>query len=182
MNPFKGLLSAGVASTILDDPLGDQQSLEELWRHAKVPVTYEPSLLRGRWRKMIWNLPFNGISVAMGGITVDKIVEDPGLRRLSYRIMDETIAIANADMERMYGKDGFQPLSEADKQPMMTLSDLMGPYKTSTMLDLTNRRSMEVKYLFQEPVERARRLRVPCPHLETIVAQIEAFQRMYNLY
>lgn len=44
----------------------------------------------------MWNLPFNGISVAMGGITVDKIVNDPGLRELAGIIMDETIAVGNA--------------------------------------------------------------------------------------
>jgi ketopantoate reductase len=41
---------------------------------------------------------------------------------------------------------------------------------------------MEVKYLFRAPVERARTLGVPVPHLETLVAQIGALQRMYNLY
>ena len=34
----------------------------------------------------------------MGGITVDRIVQDPSLRALAYRVMDETIAIANADL------------------------------------------------------------------------------------
>ena len=54
--------------------------------------------------------------------------------------------------------------------------------ETSTMLDLTNRRAMEVKYLFRKAVDRAKKLGVPVPHLETLVIQIEAFQRMYNLY
>jgi len=58
----------------------------------------------------------------------------------------------------------------------------MGPYKTSTMLDLCNRRSMEVKYLFEKPLERAKILGVETPHLLTIVMQIQAFQRMYDLY
>jgi ketopantoate reductase len=58
----------------------------------------------------------------------------------------------------------------------------MGPYKTSTMLDLTNRKPMEVKYLFRKAVEKANQLNVPVPHLETLVTQIEAFQRFHNLY
>jgi hypothetical protein len=45
-------------------------------------------------------LPFNGISVSMGGITVDRIVGDPSLRKLAYKVMDETIAIANADLRK----------------------------------------------------------------------------------
>lgn len=65
---------------------------------------------------------------------------------------------------------------------MMDLSDNMGPYKTSTMLDLTQRNPMEVKYLFRKPVERAEQLGVAVPHLETLVAQIEALQRIYKLF
>jgi ketopantoate reductase len=50
------------------------------------------------------------------------------------------------------------------------------------MIDLTERRSMEVQYLFGKPVERAHELGVPIPHLETLVAQIGAFQRFYGLF
>ena len=129
---------------------------------------------------MCWNLPFNGISVAMGGITVDKIVNDPGLRELADLVMDETIASANADLAKN-GETEFY-LGEADKRQMFDLSDGMGPYRTSTMIDLVNRKPMEVLYLFRKPVERARRRGVAVPHLETLVLQIEAFQRFFNLY
>jgi 2-dehydropantoate 2-reductase len=130
----------------------------------------------------MWNLPFSGISVAMGGITVDKIVTDPGLRQLALDVMDETIAVANMDLERIYGPDGYDPLGEQQKEYCMNLSDTMGPYRPSTMLDLMNRRPMEVKYLFEKPLSIARKLGVPVPHLETIVAQIAAYQRIYDLY
>jgi len=91
-------------------------------------------------------------------------------------------ALAHADLERVFGQAGYEPLHEEDRSFCMTLSDTMGPYKTSTMLDLTNRRSMEVKYLFEKPLERAKSLGVPIPHLETIISQIQAFQRMYELF
>jgi len=58
----------------------------------------------------------------------------------------------------------------------------MGLYKTSTMLDLVERRPMEVQYLFGKPLEYADKLGVPVPHLETMVAQIRAFQRFHNLF
>ena len=180
---YAGLLSVGVASsTQSTDLTEDRQAIEDLFRYTKVPLVYEPCLLKGRWRKMIWNLAFNGLSTVMGGgWTVDCLVKDPALRQLANAIMDETIAAGNADLARKYGPNNFEPLVAADKDPMMALSDNMGPYKTSTMLDLTNRRPMEVQYLFQVPVQRARELQVPIPHLETIVAQIEALQRHYNL-
>ena len=99
---FYGSLNGGVAS--LSESCKEEkhvalERLKELWSDTKVHFTSVPSLLRGRWQKNCWNLPFSGISVAMNGISVDKIVSDEGLRKLADLIMDETIAIANADLE-----------------------------------------------------------------------------------
>lgn len=177
---YAGALSAGVAST-KGDYDDEGKAFHNLFHHVPaVETTFEKSLLKGRWKKMVWNLPFNGISVAMGGITIDKVVQDPGLRQLAEKIMDETNAIANADLE--FHEEAFEPLGDLEKTQMMALSDGMGPYKTSTMLDFVHRRSMEVKYIFRKPVERAKTLGIPTPYLETIVTQIEAYQRMYDLY
>ena len=117
----------------------------------------------------------------MGGITVDKIVTDEGLRRLAHLVMDETIATANADLRSQGFGESFH-LGETERKQMFDLSDGMGPYRTSTMIDFVEKRPMEVKYLFRKPVERALALGVPVPHLETLVVQIEALQRFNNLF
>jgi ketopantoate reductase len=80
----------------------------------------------------VWNLPFNGVSVAMGGITVDKIVEDPGLRQLADLVMDETISVANADLKH-HGEMSIR-LGDDDKKKMFDLSDNMGPYSKHAYL------------------------------------------------
>jgi 2-dehydropantoate 2-reductase len=121
---YAGLLAAGVACSRTEDPVQDQVAFEELWAPSLVKTAYEPCLLRGRWKKMVWNLPFNGISVAMGGITVDRIVTDPDLRRLADTVMDEVISAANSDLERKYGSGGFDALGDAEKELMMGLSDV----------------------------------------------------------
>jgi 2-dehydropantoate 2-reductase len=176
---YAGLLNGGLASSNSHSTASIEDhklAFLDLWRPTKIRVKYETSVLAGRWRKCLWNLPFNGISVAMGGITVDKIVQDPSLRKLAYQVMDETIAAGNADLaEHGHPQNVF--LSEDDKHRMMELSDNMGPYCTSTMLDLVANRPMEVRYLFTKPVERARSLGIPVPRLETLVAQIEALKR-----
>jgi 2-dehydropantoate 2-reductase len=177
---YYGQLTAGVACSRTS--LGtDESALHQLFQKTVVEVAYTESLLWGRWLKMIWNLPFNGISVAMGGITVDQIVQDPGLRKLAYQIMDETIAIANADLE-FHSVHHIPKFGDAEKHKMMNFSDEMGSYQTSTMLDLVNRRPMEVRYLFREPLNRAHALSIPAPYLETIVTQIEAYQRLFGLF
>lgn len=132
------------------------------------------------------------------------------MRRLAYKIMDETIAVANKDLEsRGFTQKDFLGENEVrsiinlrlinslsspfkfnyyliptffQKQQMMQLSDGMGPYKTSTMLDLTNRKPMEVKYMFRKAVDRAEKLAVPVPTLDVIVTFIESLQRRHNLF
>lgn len=175
---YAGLLSGGVATSSEKFSDNDnQQAFRDLWAPTSISIAYEQSLLGGRWRKCLWNLPFNGISVAMQGITIDKIVNDPGLRRLVYEIMDETVAAANADLAAHgLGKEFY--LNDADKKNMMDLSDNMGAYRTSTMIDFVEGRPLEVHYLFTKPVERARSLGVHVPHLETLVTQIEALERL----
>mmetsp|Transcript_1572 Transcript_1572/g.2251 ORF Transcript_1572/g.2251 Transcript_1572/m.2251 type:complete len:369 (-) Transcript_1572:24-1130(-) len=180
-----GKLTASLAkssSNSVDDIKMHKEMVEGLWEHVQgFEFAYDDNYTKARWTKNVWNLPFNGISVAMNGITVDKIVQDEGLRRLAYTIMDETIAIANKDLEsRGFSEEDF--LGEAEKKQMMDLSDNIGTYKTSTMLDLTNRKPMEVKYLFRRALDRAEKLSVPAPTLNAVVTFIEALQRRHNLF
>src|SRR5206468_4508264 len=49
-----------------------------------------------RWRKLVWNIPFNALSVLAGGISTAEILADDGLRRATLALMDEVIDAANA--------------------------------------------------------------------------------------
>ncbi|KAL7567924.1 hypothetical protein ACA910_019637 [Epithemia clementina (nom. ined.)] len=194
---FGNRLSAGVAatSTSLTGAVAfskvDEDAFLQLFQGTKVAVEFETNLLLCRWRKMMGNVPFNGISVAMGGIAVDEIARDPGLRELAMTIIDEIVATANAELESFYGPAAteddetggvWKPLGEAEKAKLMDYVDnSVGNYQTSTTMDFLNRRPMEVKYMFREPIDRADRLGVPVPHLRTIVAILEAYQRKYHL-
>lgn len=181
---YAGKLTASicVASEIHQDEQNNAQAISDLWKSITAfEFFYDPNLTRARWSKALWNLPFNGLSTAMNGITVDKIVKDPGLRKLAWKIMDETISVANKDLSsRGYSELDF--LGESEKHAMMALSDGMGAYKTSTMLDLIHRNPMEVKYVFRKFVDRADALNVTVPTLTTVVTQIEALQRFHDLF
>lgn len=83
------------------------------YTHEYFEMRYMDNLIKARWTKNLWNLPFNGISVAMGGITTDCIVQDVGLRQLALKIMEETLKMANQDLSsRGYSTDCF--LSESE--------------------------------------------------------------------
>lgn len=50
---------------MLDDP-SELQAVGRLWAGAKVEVELAPNLLRARWAKLCWNMPFNGLTTILG--------------------------------------------------------------------------------------------------------------------
>jgi 2-dehydropantoate 2-reductase len=140
----------------------------ELWAGATVDFTGTDSLLRMRWEKLGWNIPFNGLCVAGGGITTDLVVGDDRLRAAARRTMEEVAAAGNADLAA-HGE-----ASRIDGEAMITrmfaLTDAMGVYRPSTMIDFVEGRSMEVEEMFGEPLRRAQALGVDTPHIALLTA------------
>lgn len=63
---------------MLDDP-SELQAVGRLWAGAKVEVELAPNLLRARWAKLCWNMPFNGLTTilgALGGRQTDRQMRD----------------------------------------------------------------------------------------------------------
>jgi 2-dehydropantoate 2-reductase len=80
----------------------------------------------------------------MGGITTDKIVGDADLRELATKVMREVVAAGNADLDSVHA-DARHRLDEAEiVERLFRLTDNMGPYRPSTMIDMVEGRPMEV--------------------------------------
>lgn len=119
------------------------------------------NLAEEHWRKLVWNIPFNGLSIAGGGITVNTILADAELMRVTRGLMRETIAAANAlgfSLEESY----------ADFQIERSLG--MGPYRPSSLIDWEAGRAVEVEAIWAEPLRRAREAGVETPRLEFLTA------------
>jgi 2-dehydropantoate 2-reductase len=84
------------------------------------------NLLEARWRKLVWNIPFNGLSIAEGGITTDRICADPRLAREARELMLE--------VQRAAAAFGFAiPDEFVAKQ--FEVTPPMGPYQPSSLVD-----------------------------------------------
>ncbi len=86
----------------------------------------KPDLARERWKKLVWNIPFNGLAIAAGGIDVAEILADPDLEFLARQLMREVISSA-----RQLGHE--LPASLVEDQIKATHP--MGPYKPSSLID-----------------------------------------------
>lgn len=125
-----------------------QQTCEDLTA-ADVAARYAPDLASVRWRKLLWNIPFNGLSVALN-TTTDKIMEVKEAYRLSEDLMWE-VALAS----RACGV--ADPIRDEEIEKMMRMTIKMPPYAPSMKLDYDFHRPMEVKYIYERPVEMARK-------------------------
>ena len=110
-------------------------------------------------RKLVWNVPFNGLSILAGGIDTAAILQDEDLRRTTLGLMNEVIEIAN--------KCGY-PLERAAGGQEMKRTETMAAYKPSG-------RPLEIEPIWGEPPRRAITVGANVPHLEVVYRLLKSF-------
>lgn len=156
VNPVEGAVTLGEFGR----PAGERlRALVDLFKAAGIKARATDNLAEERWKKLVWNVPFNGLTIAAGGITTDLVLADAGLRQLSRALMAEVIQGAAAL--------GFTiPESFADFQ--MSRTPPLGAYKPSSLLDWQAGRELEVESIWGEPVRRAAAAGCALPRMEML--------------
>jgi 2-dehydropantoate 2-reductase len=117
------------------------------------------NLVTERWRKLVWNVPFNGLSIAAGKITTDAILADADLCALARSLMAEVIEAA--------GREGHAiPRDFIEVQIARTRT--MGAYKPSSLIDYAEGREVEVESIWGEPYRRGLKAGADVPRLEML--------------
>ena len=132
-----------------------------------VPVESQPSLRQARWRKLAWNIPFNGLSVLLGAET-DAIMADPDARGLAEALMEEVAQGAAAC---------GVPFDHAFIEQMLDATERMKPYAPSMRLDYLARRELEIEFMYRRPLREAARRGVRLPAVETVARLLTALDR-----
>lgn len=107
---------------------------------------HEVEYHEARWRKAVWNMPFNGMSVVKKANTQELLAQ---YGSLIYDQMREVIDAANAL--------GVKNLDYTFADKMMEMTRAMVPYLPSMRLDYDHHRPMEIYYLYTRPIEEARK-------------------------
>jgi len=119
--------------------------------------------LEARWKKQIWNMPFNGMTVALNTST-DALLADPSIAALIREQMLEVIAAARAL--------GVKNIDESFADQMLETTAGMKPYAPSMKLDYDFGRPMEIGAIYTEALRQAREAGCPMPRLEMLEAQL----------
>lgn len=75
----------------------EAEAVVDAFKAAGLKCRVSKSLSESLWRKLCWNVPFNGLAIAAGGITTDKILADPDLAQRARVLMGEVKAAAQTE-------------------------------------------------------------------------------------
>lgn len=134
--------------------------LSQLFESVGTPCPASESIALERWKKLVWNAPFNPISV-LSNTTTRQILEQPDSAQLVRWVMEEVCQVAT--------KSGY-PISDSVIQKNLDATVRMKPYKTSMLLDYLAGRPMEVEAILGNAIRKAREKKCLVPHMETLYA------------
>ena len=138
---------------------GRLEALVEIFEAAKISCQSAPVLELVQWRKLVWNIPFNGLCITEGGITTrDLLAQDGGEERVR-AIMAEVVSIAGALAYEI-------PAEFIDNQ--IEITGPMGNYRPSSMIDFMEGREVELESIWGEPLRRAKAAGVETPLTDTL--------------
>ena len=130
--------------------------------------TGEVEYHEARWKKAVWNMPFNGMTVALHTQT-DLLLKNPSTRQLIREQMMEVVGASRAL--------GVSGVDEAFVEKMIQMTDEMTPYSPSMRLDYDFHRPMEIYYLYTRPIEIAREAGFRMSKLEMLEAELKFLEK-----
>jgi len=154
----------------------DDSSIAEIiarrFNAAKISATSVDNLAKAQWEKLLWNIPFNGLSVAEGGVTTDVLLGDAFIEEEIRTLMREIITAAAAQ-----GILLDQHLIETHIERTRP----MGPYQPSTMIDFIEGRELELGPIWEEPIRRAHAAGIAIPAMENLLKRLQAVLAERNM-
>ncbi len=130
----------------------------EMFRAAGVDSNAAPDLAMARWQKLVWNMPYNGLSVLLDAGTAS-LMANPDSRAMVKAIMLEACGAAAAC--------GYA-LPEILADRMLAMTDRMPDYLPSMYHDHARGRPMELEAIYAAPLAAAEKFGYAMPRTEAL--------------
>jgi 2-dehydropantoate 2-reductase len=125
------------------------------------------NLHQARWQKLVWNIPYNGLSVLLGASTTP-LMADPDSRELIKALMAEVVQGAIA-----CGHD--VPAGYAEHLFMVT--EKMPDYWPSMYHDFLHKRPLELAAIYARPLAAAKAAGCEMPRIEALYRSLSFIDR-----
>ena len=147
----------------VNDGRGRAEEIARRFSAAGIPTDAAASLAEAQWKKLVWNVPFNGLAIAEGGVTTDVLLSSPEVEGEIRALMSEVVTSARA--QGLALEDSLIDFNIERTRPM-------GPYRPSSMIDYVEGREVEFDSIWGEPLRRAKAAGVEVPHMERLAERI----------
>lgn len=140
-----------------------------LFQAAGIDSQAMDDLDQARWQKLVWNVPYNGLSVLLQASTT-ALMTDPDSRDLVRALMAEVVQGARAC---------GHVLPEGYAEQLFNLTEKMPDYWPSMYHDHVLRRPLELQAIYAEPLARAQAVGCRLPRMQMLY-QALAFTDRHN--
>jgi 2-dehydropantoate 2-reductase len=165
-----GSVNVGYHSGPADDEQARMSIVEEgagLFRAAGIDAQAMPNLHQARWQKLVWNIPYNGLSVLLGASTTP-LMADADSRALIQALMAEVVQGAKA-----CGHD--MPAGYADY--LFKMTEKMPDYWPSMHHDFLHKRPLELDAIYTRPLAAAKAAGCELPRIEALYRSLSFIDR-----
>ncbi|HWZ95941.1 MAG TPA: 2-dehydropantoate 2-reductase [Opitutaceae bacterium] len=145
-------------------PQDRTRALAAQFEAAGVKTRVVDDLAEARWHKLVWNIPFNGLAIAAGGIATDRLCAVPRLAEEVRALMHEVQSAAS--------RLGFV-IPDKFLRQQFDVTPPMGAYRPSSLVDFLAGREVEVEAIWGEPLRRAQAAGAHVPRLEKLYASLK---------
>lgn len=126
-------------------------------------------LPKTRWKKLMWNIPFNSLSVILNAST-KQLVDN-----------DDSIALVESIIREVHAGAAACGVHVPEKAIATTIdvTRVMVPYDSSMRLDYLNERPMEIDAILGNPIATAAKAGFAMPRVETLRRQLNFLDRKH---
>lgn len=135
-------------------------------REAGIESAPIADLAQARWQKLVWNVPYNGLSALLGAST-RLLMAQADSRALLLALMEEVVAAAEA---------AGAPLPANYPQKLLAYTDRMPDYLPSMYHDFAQRRPAELQAVYAAPLAAAAALGVEMPRVRMLYQALSFLQ------
>ncbi|KAF0865492.1 putative 2-dehydropantoate 2-reductase [Pseudomonas sp. LD120] len=152
------------------DPALSQAIVEEgatLFRDAGLDAQAMNNLHQARWQKLVWNVPYNGLSVLLKASTTP-LMADPASRELIQDLMQEVLRGAAAC---------GHVIPEVYAQQLFKSTESMPDYWPSMYHDFLHQRPLELAAIYAAPLAAARAAGCELPKIQALYQALSFMDR-----
>lgn len=149
----------------IPSPDGTQkaQEISELFAKAGIKTRAFDVAEQIQWYKLVWNIPFNGLCLALGGISIADLYKNPENVARARRIMEEVVQAAKA---RGY------TLPDDLVDFHLSRTESMGAFVPSSAVDYNKGRPVEYTAIWGDPLSKAKQAGASVPEWDRLDQEI----------